>query len=120
MLINTPGIWECHLISLTHFCPWCTNSNWGGTFASSPAKPVRVDSSSASRSSAKSHIVTWSSAPDTAKTDDSTGCQSKEVIGLVCHLKEAADKGGDSTVELGHDLKSQIENSPESDPEASK
>ena len=55
----TPGSCECQCSSLTSTIPWWMKSSWGGTSIS--AAPS--SSSSASRSNAKSHMVSWSSAP---------------------------------------------------------
>ncbi len=49
--------------------------------------------SSSSCSTARSHKVTWSSAPDAAKIESSEGCHSIEVIGALCHEKDATGVG---------------------------
>lgn len=84
VLITMPGIWGCQCNSLTSFCPWWTNSNWGGTAVMFPsAGPIGASSSSGSTD--KSHRVSWSSEPEAAKTEESVGCHSTDVMGAVCH-----------------------------------
>ena len=48
-----------------------------------------IGASSSSCSTDKSHKVTWSSAPEAAKTEVSDVCHSTEVMGAVCHEKWA-------------------------------
>ena len=60
------------------------NKSWGGRSFN-----LSLWSSLSSRSTARSHKVSWSSAPDAAKTVLSHGCHSIDVIGAVWCLKVA-------------------------------
>ena len=54
--------------------------------------------SSSSCSTARSQSVTWSSAPDAAKMESSVGCHSTDVIGALCHVKDATGVGSGAEV----------------------
>lgn len=58
-----------------------------------------VARSSSSNSTERSQSVIWSSAPEAAKEESSVGCHSMEVMGAVCHEKEATGVG-DPELEL--------------------
>ena len=85
VLSITPDSWVCQWISLTSVCPWWINNNCGGTCGSSVLWPA----ASASRSTAKSQNVIWSSEPDAANTDPSVGCHCTDVMGAVWCLNTA-------------------------------
>lgn len=84
VLTITPGSCLCQCSSFTSCCPWCINNSCGGTSTSSLSVTVSV-----SRSTARSHNVTWSSAPDAANTVLSVWCHSTDVIGAVWCLNTA-------------------------------
>lgn len=52
-----------------------------------------MGASSSSGSTDKSHKVSWSSEPEAAKTEESVGCHSTDVIGAVCHWNCATGDG---------------------------
>jgi len=83
VLIMTPGNWECQCNSLISFCPWWTNSSCAGT---SSAEFDVVAASSGS--TAKSQIVSRSSAAETASTELSLGFHSSDVIGAVWYRND--------------------------------
>ena len=54
---------------------------------------MTIGASSSSTSTDRSQRVSWSSAPDAAKTEVSEGFHSTDVIGAVCHEKSATGVG---------------------------
>ena len=96
-VVNTmPGICGWKWSSFTSFCPWCTNSNWGGTSTIPPSELGAwrtIGASSSSRSTDRSQRVAWSSDPEAAKTEGSDGCHSTDVMGAVCQVKWATGAG---------------------------
>lgn len=87
VLTRSPGHCGCQCSSFRAVSPWCTNNSCWGRSAS--AGSVSVSPASGSRSTARSHCVIWSSAPEAAKTPLSWGCHSTEVTGATCCLKVA-------------------------------
>jgi len=83
VLMITPGSCECQWSSLISFCPWCTNSSCAGTSSSELAVVT-----ASSDSTAKSQIVSRSSAADTASTELSFGFHSSDVIGAVWYRND--------------------------------
>ena len=73
------------LISADIHTIWMNNS-CGGTSRCLPLPSVSL-----SRSTAKSHRVTWLSDPEAANTELSVWCHSTEVIGAVWCLNTATD-----------------------------
>ena len=66
---HIPGIWWCQWISFGSRKPWCTNMSCGGVSSGAsalfPSAAIAAASSSASRSTARSHTHTvWSAAAD--------------------------------------------------------
>lgn len=96
---TTPGFWGNQCNSLISFWPIWTNNNWAGISFNLSASPFCLEgNSSSSNSTERSHRVNWSSAPEAAKQDESVGCHSIEVIGAVCHEKEATGVGAGAFV----------------------
>ena len=82
VLIITPGSCGCQCSSFMFIWPQCWNRSCGGTSGSSSSGP-------SSRSTLKSQMVIWLSAPDTARTLESSGFHSREVMSPVCCSKVA-------------------------------
>ena len=86
VLMITPGNCVCQCSSLISFCPWCTNSSCDGTSSWLPAELELIGISSGS--TAKSQIVSRSSAAETASTELSFGFHSSDVIGAVWYRND--------------------------------